>query len=293
MIPQLNNIDLNFLRRIFDNNTQIDVPVELFKTFLSMSDNEVSEVVNELGLFFEFDETLDIDGTEEDNTKEICKQIEQGTYSERYVNAVFFRLMFWDKAGINAYQAGYIAPGCNGVFHQPNIGLRNRKSRQLAFLLRHDVEYVFDEHGWRDVENLILHHGFTMPLLENIVVTNNKQRYEFNDDHTKIRARQGHSIKVDVELPIVTPPDVLYHGTSTDSVSDIMSEGLKPGTRLHVHLSADVDTAIKVGRRHGIPSVLKVDTKAMTTDGITFYLSNNGVWLTEYVNPVYISLIEI
>ena len=81
MIPQLNNIDLNFLRRIFDNNTQIDVPVELFKTFLSMSDNEVSEVVNELGLFFEFDETLDIDGTEEDNTKEICKQIEQGTYS--------------------------------------------------------------------------------------------------------------------------------------------------------------------------------------------------------------------
>ena len=201
--------------------------------------------------------------------------------------------MFWDKAGINAYQAGYIAPGCNGVFHQPNIGLRNRKSRQLAFLLRHDVEYVFDEHGWRDVENLIIHHGFTMPLLENIVVTNNKQRYEFNDDHTKIRARQGHSIKVDVELPIVTPPDVLYHGTSTDSVSDIMSEGLKPGTRLHVHLSADVDTAIKVGRRHGIPSVLKVDTKAMTTDGITFYLSNNGVWLTEYVNPVYISLIEI
>lgn len=169
----------------------------------------------------------------------------------------------------------------------------NRKSQKLAFLLRHDKEYTFDEHGWRDVEDLILHHGFTMPLLENIVTTNNKQRYEFNDDHTKIRARQGHSIKADVELPVATPPDVLYHGTSTDSISGIMSEGLKPGTRLHVHLSTDVDTAIKVGRRHGTPSVLSVDTKAMTANGIKFYLSNNGVWLTEYVNPVYISLIEI
>ena len=167
-----------------------------------------------------------------------------------------------------------------------------KKSRHLAYLLRHDKDYAFDEHGWRDVEDLIRNHGFTMPLLENIVATNNKQRYEFNDDKTRIRARQGHSVQVDVELKETIPPDMLYHGTSEDVVSAILREGLKPCTRLHVHLSPDIETAVTVGRRHGCPVVLKVNAQAMKADGSVFYLSNNGVWLTDFVAPEYISLID-
>lgn len=165
-------------------------------------------------------------------------------------------------------------------------------SKKLAYLLRHDKDYSFDRHGWREVDDLILNHGFTRSLLESIVATNNKQRYEFNDDNTKIRARQGHSVQVDVELKEATPPVMLYHGTSEDVVSAILKEGLKPGTRLHVHLSSDIETAIKVGRRHGCPVVLKVNAEAMKADGSVFYLSNNGVWLTDSVAPEYISLID-
>ena len=168
----------------------------------------------------------------------------------------------------------------------------NKKSIKLAYLLRHDKDYAFDEHGWREVEDLILNHGFTMPLLENIVATNDKQRYEFNDNKTRIRARQGHSIHVDVELKEVTPPDILYHGTSEDVVKSILSEGLESRTRLYVHLSSDIETALKVGRRHGNPKVLMIDSTAMRANGIKFYLSNNGVWLTDFVAPEYISLID-
>ena len=167
-----------------------------------------------------------------------------------------------------------------------------KKNHHLAYLLRHDRDYAFDEHGWRDVEDLIQNHGFTMPLLENIVATNNKQRYEFNDDKTRIRARQGHSIQVDVELNEATPPGSLYHGTSKDVVSAILREGLKPGMRLHVHLSPDIETAVTVGSRHGIPVVLKVNAEAMKSAGSVFYLSKNGVWLTDFVAPEYISLID-
>lgn len=167
-----------------------------------------------------------------------------------------------------------------------------RKGQKLAYLLRHDTEYAFDAHGWRMVDDLILHHGFTLSMLEHIVATNDKQRFEFNEDKSQIRARQGHSVKVDVDLNVATPPDVLYHGTSSVSVYNILKEGLKAGLRLHVHLSADVDTAIKVGRRHGVPAVLRINSKAMAADGICFYLSNNGVWLTKFVNPSYISLID-
>lgn len=292
MLPQLRNINVDNFRKIFDNNKNIDVPIELFKTVMLMSDSEAHQIVEELGLFFEYDNSLDIDGTEEEIISIICSQIERGCYPEQFVDATYFRLMFWEKAGINAYQVGFVPPGLTGVFHKPNLRLCNRKSRQLAFLLRHDRNYTFDEHGWREVEDLILNHGFTMPLLENIVATNNKQRFEFNDDKTGIRARQGHSIHVDVELKEVTPPDILYHGTSEDEVKSILSEGLKPRTRLHVHLSYDVETALKVGRRHGVPIVLKIDSTAMREDGIIFYLSNNGVWLTDFVDPKYISLID-
>ena len=127
-----------------------------------------------------------------------------------------------------------------------------------------------------------------MAMLEEIVRTDNKQRYSFNDDKTKIRANQGHSIPVDVELEQKTPPDVLWHGTGEKYVSSIEAEGLIPKTRLYVHLSSDPDTAIKVGSRHGKPVVYEVAAKEMQEDGYVFFQSVNGVWLTKHV-PTNIS----
>ena len=163
-----------------------------------------------------------------------------------------------------------------------------RKGKRLAFLLRHDNDYQFDEHGWREVSDLIANHGYTMELLDEIVETNNKKRYEYSEDKSKIRARQGHSVNVDVELKEVIPPDILYHGTAETTLSAIMKEGIIKGSRLHVHLSQTEETALNVGKRHGKPVVIRINAGQMNQDGIKFYLSNNGVWLTEYVSPKYI-----
>ena len=163
-----------------------------------------------------------------------------------------------------------------------------RKGKRLAFLLRHDKDYQFDEHGWREVSDLIANHGYTMELLDEIVETNNKKRYEYSEDKSKIRARQGHSVNVDVELKEVIPPDILYHGTAETTLSAIMKEGIIKGSRLHVHLSQTEETALNVGKRHRKPVVLRINAGQMNQDGIKFYLSNNGVWLTEYVSPKYI-----
>jgi len=128
-----------------------------------------------------------------------------------------------------------------------------------------------------------------MEELEEIVATNNKQRYEFSEDKTRIRARLGHSIHVDVELQETTPPDVLYHGTATSAVDSIMQQGILKGKRLYVHLSETMETATNVGKRHGTPAILRIDTRRMHEDGIKFYLSRNGVWLTDHVDVKYIS----
>lgn len=163
-----------------------------------------------------------------------------------------------------------------------------RKGKRLAFLLRHDKDYQFDEHGWREVSDLIANHGYTMELLDEIVETNNKKRYEYSEDKSKIRARQGHSVNVDVELKEVIPPDILYHGTAETTLSAIMKEGIIKGSRLHVHLSKTEETALNVGKRHGKSVVIRINAGQMNQDGIKFYLSNNGVWLIEYVSPKYI-----
>lgn len=127
-----------------------------------------------------------------------------------------------------------------------------------------------------------------MDMLEEIVRTDNKQRYSFNEDKTLIRANQGHSIPVDVELTKAVPPDILYHGTGEKYVSSIDKEGLLPKSRLYVHLSKDEDTAVNVGKRHGKPVVYKVDARKMQEDGFEFFLSVNGVWLTKEVTVKYI-----
>lgn len=163
-----------------------------------------------------------------------------------------------------------------------------KRGKKLSYLLRHDKSYPFDEHGWREVSDLVTNHGFTLEELREIVATNNKQRYEFSEDMTCIRARQGHSIQVDVELAEATPPDILYHGTAKAFVESIMSQGIQKGKRLYVHLSTTIDMATKVGERHGEPVVLAIDAKRMHEDGIKFFLSRNGVWLTDFVDAKYI-----
>jgi len=164
--------------------------------------------------------------------------------------------------------------------------------KQLSFLLRHDSEAfsngLIDKHGWRKVSELVKDHKYTKYLLDDIVKTNNKQRYEYNEDETLIRARQGHSINVDVNLSEITPPDILYHGTATRFLDSILEKGIVKGNRLYVHLSKDEETATSVGARHGRPYVLKINAKKMYEDGIKFYLSNNNVWLTDYVDVKYI-----
>ena len=170
-------------------------------------------------------------------------------------------------------------------------------SKYLSLILRHKPETIgikLDEHGWADVDELIAGigktHDFSMDILEEIVRTDNKQRYSFNDDKTLIRANQGHSIPVDVELEKVEPPEYLYHGTGEKYRNSIDQFGLISKSRLYVHLSGDADTARKVGQRHGKPVIYIVDAAAMHADGYTFYRSVNGVWLTKKVPAKYLSV---
>ena len=165
----------------------------------------------------------------------------------------------------------------------------------LSLVLRHNPQaagITLDEHGWADVQELLAgvrHSGreIDMETLERIVQENNKQRYSFNADHTKIRANQGHSLQVDVELTAAKPPRYLYHGTAARFLAAIRQEGIKKMSRQYVHLSSDFQTAMEVGRRHGSPVVITINAEAMAHDGVTFYLSENGVWLCEYVAPEY------
>ena len=172
------------------------------------------------------------------------------------------------------------------------------KGKRLAFLLRHDKEAfdagLIDKHGWRLVSELIREQGYTPKLLDDIVATNNKNRYEYSDDKRCIRARQGHSIPVDVELQPATPPDILYHGTSEKMYwNTIIKEGLKPMSRLYVHLSADEETAEMVGKRHSKQIIIiRINAKQMAADGYEFFLSTNGVWLVKEVPAKYFMIEE-
>lgn len=170
-----------------------------------------------------------------------------------------------------------------------------KTSRYISLILRHKPEVIgitLDEHGWADVQQLIAGVSKTNPInmgiLEEIVRTDDKQRYSFNEDKTLIRANQGHSIPVDVELPERTPPTILYHGTGEKYVPYIDQDGLLPKSRLYVHLTDKYDTAVMVGKRHGRPVVYEIDSTKMMEDGFIFYLSVNGVWLTKRVPAEYL-----
>lgn len=171
-------------------------------------------------------------------------------------------------------------------------------SKYLSLILRHKPETIgitLDEHGWANVDELIAGiaktHRCNRDILEEIVRTDEKQRYSFNEDKTLIRANQGHSIPVDVELEEVMPPAELWHGTGEKYTESIDRQGLIPKSRLYVHLSGDEDTAVKVGRRHGKPVLYIVKSGEMYRDGFRFYLSKNGVWLTKEVPVKYLEKI--
>lgn len=176
---------------------------------------------------------------------------------------------------------------------QSNVDIK--LGRFLSLVLRHDpgaAGIALDEHGWADVGELLAGVNRTgrkidMAALERIVRENNKRRYSFNEDRTKIRANQGHSVAVDVELRETEPPERLYHGTATRFLPSIYKEGLRKMSRQHVHLSGNFETAMAVGKRHGIPTVITIDAGAMARDGVKFYRSENGVWLCGEVTAKY------
>ena len=173
-----------------------------------------------------------------------------------------------------------------------------RVSKFLSKHLRHEPERLGLElmpGGWVPVDQLLSASARYLPItreeLDEVVARNNKHRFSFDPTGTLIRANQGHSIEVDLQLEPVEPPPVLYHGTAQKSLDSIMPEGLRKKSRHHVHLSADMDTARRVGIRHGRPVVLAVDAAAMRKAGYTFYRSENGVWLVDSVPPQYLSVV--
>lgn len=172
----------------------------------------------------------------------------------------------------------------------------NQLSKFLSLVLRHQPETIgiqLDENGWTDVATLIEKvnkHGYSIDfdILRVVVDTNNKKRFAFNEYLDKIRASQGHSIQIELGYSNQKPPELLYHGTNIDSVSSILANGIEKRSRQHVHLSSDTDTAVKVGQRHGKPYVLTVLAEQMYNDKFEFFLSDNGVWLTDHVPPAYL-----
>ncbi|MBN8640822.1 MAG: RNA 2'-phosphotransferase [Flavobacteriales bacterium] len=169
-------------------------------------------------------------------------------------------------------------------------------SKFLSLILRHAPETIhlqLDPNGWANVNELIQKcnekgHQLDFDLLEEVVETNDKKRFAFNDDLTKIRANQGHSIEVDLNLNESKPNDFLYHGTVEKFLDAIKKEGLQKMSRQHVHLSKDIETAVKVGSRRGNPIILKINAPKMVANGFKFYLSENKVWLTDAVPSEYI-----
>lgn len=168
-------------------------------------------------------------------------------------------------------------------------------SRFLSLILRHRPDAIglaLDEAGWADIDTLLRlaqpHHPLTRALLDRAVAENPKQRFAISDDGLRIRARQGHSIEIDLRLPPMVPPARLYHGTARRHLAAIRRDGLHRGERHHVHLSADPDTARRVGARHGSPVVLIVRSAEMAAAGHVFHRTENGIWLTAAVPPGFI-----
>lgn len=169
-------------------------------------------------------------------------------------------------------------------------------SKFMSLVLRHQPEQIgltLDEHGWAHTQELIekinlYGIGIDLQMLRTIVATNDKKRFAFNEDQSMIRASQGHSLEVDLQLETAVPPEFLYHGTATRFVDQILLEGLKKQQRHHIHLSPVKTTALDVGGRHGKPVILKVAAGRMHEAGYPFYISANGVWLADEIPAAFL-----
>lgn len=172
----------------------------------------------------------------------------------------------------------------------------SRDSKFLSRVLRHEPELVglsLGPGGWVRVDDLLrgmkrAGHRITRDDLGHIVAENDKRRFTLSEDGRRIRAAQGHSVAVDLDLPAIAPPGDLFHGTASANLDAIWAEGINPGRRQHVHLSGDPETATRVGQRHGKSVVLRIASGKMYEDGHQFWQADNGVWLTEHVAPQYL-----
>lgn len=172
-----------------------------------------------------------------------------------------------------------------------------RRSKFLSLVLRHRPEaagVTLNEEGWTEVAALLdgaQRRGVVLSRedLDRVVRANDKQRFELSADGTRIRARQGHSVSVDLGLPPRVPPDVLFHGTVAPALPAIRREGLRPMKRHHVHLSPDRETATRVGARRGTPVILEIDAAGLHTSGVAFYQTENGVWLVDAVPSSFLT----
>ncbi|NRB51557.1 MAG: RNA 2'-phosphotransferase [Saprospiraceae bacterium] len=172
-----------------------------------------------------------------------------------------------------------------------------RISKFLSLVLRHKPEALpieLDKQGWADLDEIIekmQRKGMEVDesIIQSVVANNDKQRFRLDLPNRRIRANQGHSINIDLALDPSVPPAVLFHGTATRFIDSIMEKGLIRGSRQHVHLSLDIVTATKVGSRHGKPTILAVDAQTMHQQGYKFFVSENGVWLTEHVPVDFLS----
>jgi putative RNA 2'-phosphotransferase len=169
---------------------------------------------------------------------------------------------------------------------------KSKISKKMSYLLRHDPEELsISRDGWVLIEDLCRKIKIEKNLILDIVKEDNKGRYSISEDGFKVRANQGHSIDVKIDFQKKIPPVTLYHGTDLNSYSLIKKSGIKKMNRQFVHLSADKDTAFKVGKRHSRnadPIIIEVDTKQMVKDNVDFYLSENGVWLVDFVDKKYL-----
>lgn len=174
---------------------------------------------------------------------------------------------------------------------------RIQQSKFLSLVLRHKPEEIgmqLDPEGWLDIQELIENanargHNLSLEIVHELVAESDKQRFALNEDGTKIRANQGHSVReVELNLPVVSPPTLLFHGTVLDFINSIREAGLQKRSRNHVHLSHDQETASRVGMRRGKPIILTIRSQEMAELGFNFFLSANGVWLTDHVPVKFI-----
>jgi putative RNA 2'-phosphotransferase len=171
--------------------------------------------------------------------------------------------------------------------------MTQKLSKALSYWLRHAPEaggITLDGSGWASVDavrSALSREGLDPSMLERTVSEKDKQRFELSSNGAYIRARQGHSVNVNNEWPIAKPPEWLYHGTVEKFLHAILAEGLMPMKRHHVHLSSDIDTAHRVGKRRGEPIILRIAAGVMARDGVISRLSSNGVWLTDTVPPQF------